>query len=353
MFYITQETGRHAVYGGAFLGAGGGGSLEGGLGAVRDALAAGTVRVLEIGDFSPLDVIVTASLVGSPSAGGAGVTAEDCSRAYRLFVRGTGISPAGIITNESGAHSITNGWIAAAANGLPMLDAACNGRAHPTGAMGAMSLAAQADYVTTQAAVGGTGEKAMELLVRGGIASASAAVRNASILAEGFVTVLRNPVTADYIGGHAALGTLSMCIRLGRLLCDNHGDIEAILAGLQGECGVYPLARGRTEGCFLRQEGGFDVGGLTVDGVEISFWNEFLTADRAGQRLATFPDLIALLDAHSGMPITSAQVADGMEVVAVAAPRGRMLLGSSMGIPQLFAPCEKAIGKEIVKYVFE
>ena len=53
---------------------------------------------------------------------------------------------AGIIPNENGAGSGVNGWIQAAALNLPMVDAPANGRAHPTGLMGAMGLHRQKDY---------------------------------------------------------------------------------------------------------------------------------------------------------------------------------------------------------------
>jgi DUF917 family protein len=62
---------------------------------------------------------------------------------------------AGIIPNENGAGFGVNGWIQAAALNLPMVDAPANGRAHPTGLMGAMGLHRQINYHSIQSAVGG------------------------------------------------------------------------------------------------------------------------------------------------------------------------------------------------------
>ena len=56
----------------------------------------------------------------------------------------------------------------------------------------------------------------------------------------------------------------------------------------------------------LTCKNGFDVGTLYIGGLEATFWNEFMTLEREGERLATFPDLITMLDAKTGMPVTSA-----------------------------------------------
>lgn len=355
MFYLDETTGKSAIYGGYFLGAGGGGSLQGGLSVLRDALNAGKIKVIEPDALADADTVLTASLVGSPSAGKAGVTAEDCRRAYQLFVESSGITPKALITNEAGAHSITNGWIAAAANGLPMIDSACNGRAHPTGAMGAMGLADEPGFVTMQSAVSGTGESYLELYTRGSIDLTSKAVRNASVLASGFVTVLRNPVSGAYIREHSAVGALSMCIGLGEIFLRHQGDAAAICEKLALEASATVIGTGKVKDFTLKQEGGFDVGGFIVEGenaLEITFMNEYLTADAKDGRVCTFPDLIAVLDADTGLPVCSAELKNGLPVVVVSIRREKLLLGRAMAIQKLYTPLEQAVKKEIIRYVF-
>ena len=356
MFYLDFDTGRNAIYGGWFFGGGGGGIPKGGLDVLENALSSGKIIVSRMDEFKPEDTIVTASLVGSPSTGKDAVTTEHCRRAYRLFVDSYKSPFNGIISNETGAHSITNGWIAAAVNNLPIVDGACNGRAHPTGVMGAMSLDSKLGYHTLQVAVGGSGEKSLELCTQGSIASTSKLVREASTLSGGFITVLRNPVDAAYVKEHSAVGALTVCAKVGEVFLRNENKPDKLLAELHEMLGCQILCRGLTEDFSLVAKGGFDVGSVKVRNrnrnVEVSFWNEYMTAEDDGQRLATFPDLIALLDANSGLPLCSAQVKNDLKVMVVCVPKENLLLSSTMFDKNLFKPCEEAIGKALVPYVF-
>ena len=89
------------------------------------------------------------------------------------------------------------------------------------------------------------------------------------------------------------------------------------------------------------------------DGYEVTFWNEYMTAEKDGGRLATFPDLIHLLDSKSGLPICSAALSDGMDVMLVNVPREKLLLGSTMFDKELFEACEQAIEKPMIPFVFK
>ena len=345
--------GIDALYGGWFLGGGGGGTLEGGLQTLETALSYGGFDVCSIEELPEDATVLTGSLVGSPSAGGNSVTGAHCSRAYELYLRHAGRAPQAIITNETGAQSISNGWIAASANHLPVLDGACNGRAHPTGVMGAMGLDTVDAYTTVQTAVGGSGASYLELCVLGGIESTSRMVRSASVQAGGFVTVLRNPVDAAFVRKNAALGALSMCMETGRLLRAHEGRPDALLSALRDALGLRVLSRGAVSDFRLECRGGFDVGSCSVgQGVRLTFWNEYMTVDRDGERMGTFPDLITLLRADSGLPVCSAQVRDGLDAILVKVPREKLLLGRAMLLAHLFVPCEEAVGSPIIPFVF-
>lgn len=352
MFLLTEERARAAVYGGQLFGGGGGGQLEDGLRVARQALAAGEITVLSWDELPPEGTVVTASLVGSPTGGAKGVTPEHCARVYDLFRQQVSQPVAALVTNEAGGQSITNGWLTAAACSIPMVDSACNGRAHPTGVMGSMMLHRHKDYRSVQAASGGVGEKYVELCAGGTIESTSQLVRQSAALSGGFVTVLRNPVSVRYGKEHCPGGVLTQCIRVGRLLRDNEGAPQRVLEALSQELDARLLLRGKTEGCALTAGGGFDVGSAFVtDGarrLELTFWNEFMTAELDGVRLATFPDLIAVLDGETGLPVTSSRLRDGMEALVIAVPRDRLLLSDTMGDEELLRGCEKAVGKTLL-----
>ncbi len=352
MFRLTEQDAQSAVYGGQLLGGGGGGQLEDGLLVVRQALEAGEITVASWDELPGDGTLVTASLVGSPSGGAAGVTPRHCARVYDLFREQVTAPVAALIANEAGGQSITNGWLTAAACGIPMVDSACNGRAHPTGVMGSMMLHRQKDYRTVQAASGGVGQKYVELCTAGSIEATSQLVRQASALCGGFVTVLRNPVTVAYGAENCPGGVLTQCIRVGQALREHLDDPEGTLHALEGLLGARLLLRGRTEGRTLTSKGGFDVGSVEVRdegrALGLTFWNEFMTAELDGVRLATFPDLIALLDGETGLPVPSSRVENGKAVLAISVPRERLLLSRTMTDSDLLRPCEDAVGKTIL-----
>ncbi len=92
------------------------------------------------------------------------------------------------------------------------------------------------------------------------------------------------------------------------------------------------VAKGIVEELTLETREGFDVGSLTIrsgkENVEVTFWNEFMTLEQEGERLGTFPDLIALMDLTTGLPLPSADVKQSQEVVLVLVPRHRLILGA-------------------------
>jgi DUF917 family protein len=100
----------------------------------------------------------------------------------------------------------------------------------------------------------------------------------------------------------------------------------------------------------LQTVGGYDVGSLRVADVELSFWNEYMTAERGAGRLATFPDLIATLDAKSGDPVVTAELTDGRELLVVAVPKARLILGAGIRRPESLAPAEAAVGRSLAEW---
>jgi DUF917 family protein len=113
------------------------------------------------------------------------------------------------------------------------------------------------------------------------------------------------------------------------------------------------ICRARVTGLTLRTEGGFDVGQVELEnGFELAFWNEYMTLELRGQRLSTFPDLITTFSATESVPVSSAEIQEGQDVLVIAVPRQHLKLGGGMRQPELFVPVEAAIGKELIKYVF-
>ncbi len=340
------------------MGGGGGGSMAGGLEVLENALKAGTVELKGIETVNdPEGVLVTASLVGSPASPDKYVANDHYIKVYDIFKRNDQADIAGIITNEMGAQSSLNGWILSAMTGIPLIDAPCNGRAHPTGTMGSMGLTMQPDYVSVQAAAGGKGARNVEVFTQGTLDNASKVIRTAAALAGGYVTVLRNPVTAAYAAQNGAVGALSQSMELGAIIDECQGNCPLLLEKLAEKIDLTVLATGVVEAFALEIKNGFDIGMAKLkakDGGDyyVDFWNEYMTVEKDSERLATFPDLITFIDLETAMPIISAELGKGREAALVKIPRSKLALGGGMRDKQLFYEVEQVIGKGMVDYVF-
>ena len=356
MYRIDYQNGKYAVLGGAFLGGGGGGSETEGLSTLEASLELGEILVKDIEEFDDEDIVVTASAVGSPASTEGYISVEQVIDNLELFKKIYDGEIKGIITNENGGHSTTNGWILSAATGIPLIDAPCNGRAHPTGVMGSMGLESIKGYKTVQTASGGKGEKSISTYVKGSMGNAAKIVRQAAVEAGGLVTVLRNPISAEYVKENAASKSLMQAIEIGKIFeCSENCD--EIIEKLKEMIDLEVIARGIITEHELIIEGGFDHGFIKIndEGKEYkaTFWNEFMTIDEANERIATFPDLIGCIEEKSGKILTSATVKKGDFVYLYKVPRGKLILGSGMKNKKQFELIEDILKTDITKYVFE
>lgn len=347
---LDQQSVEFAVYGGAVLGCGGGGWLEDGLQIGRLALEIGLPELLTADELADEDVVVAVSLVGAPGAKERFVKPMYYAKALELLRRQLPQPVKGITTNENGAGTTVNGWFQAAVSGLPVIDCPCNGRAHPTGLMGSLNLSEQAGYVSYQAAVGGKGERYIELCIAGALDKAASLVRQASVEAGGLVAVARNPVTAGYARQNGAPGAVQQAMAVGEALLSHRG--EAAIAAVVAKLGGKVVTTGRITAFSMETTGGFDVGKVLIeDKYELSFWNEYMTLELDGERMATFPDLIMTLDAKTARPMVSASIEQGQEVAVIIAPKENLILSTTMKNKKLLLPIEKIISKTILPFV--
>jgi hypothetical protein len=354
---LDELTIEAAVLGGAVFGGGGGGWIEEGRRLARSAFSNGLRGILPL-DALPGDaVLLTVSAVGAPSAGCDLLAPKDYVRAVELFRKKTGLKIDGLISSEVGALGVVNGWVQSAALHIPVVDAPCNGRAHPLGLMGSMGLHRQKEYVCRQTAVGGSRQKGnrVEAYFEGSIEDASKEVRTAAIEAGGMVAVARNPVSAGYVRRNGAPGAVGKAIDLGRLLLKNLGSGPKLTyKKIYDHLGVDFIVKGKVNQVVLKTEGGLDVGMVRLRtrnfSYELTFWNEYVTLERDGIRLATFPDLIMTFDAQTVWPLISAQVREGSEVVVIVMLSEQLILGAGARDRGLLRRVEKAVGKDILIY---
>lgn len=343
---MTKELLEQAVYGGAILGGGGGGWIHDGLQKGNLALELGEVNLISVDDLNDDDYAACVALVGAPAAKNIYVSGRQLFSTVDMLQKSFHSPIKALMTNENGAATTVNGWLQAALTGLPFLDAPCNGRAHPTASMGSLNLSEVDDYVSYQAAAGGKGDYAISGTVVGKLDYTSNVIRHMSVQAGGMVGVARNPVQISYIKKHAAVGGISQAIELGKVFLNEKNPlnkIEAVAAHLQGRV----IKVGDVKDFTIVTEGGFDVGRLFVDGLELTFWNEYMTAEENGERQGTFPDLIMTFDVETGMPIVSAEIENGRKIAVISVPKEHLILSTTMSNPVLLKSVEKVINKSI------
>ncbi|MEI7056346.1 DUF917 family protein [Nocardioides sp. CCNWLW239] len=353
---LTMDDIEAAVLGGAILGGGGGGFVEKGLRTAELALTVGTPQLWTLDEFDDDDLVATVALVGAPAAPSPLVTPRHLMRALELLNRELpGREIVAINSNENGAETTVNGWFQSAMSGLPVIDLACNGRAHPSSVMGAMGLHLREDYVSIQAYAGGHPHQYLEGATTGNLDATSGVVRRASMDAGGWVGVARNPVSVAYSRDHGAPGAITSAIELGRTYLA--GGLDAAVEHLDGRI----VTTGRVRGFACRQEEGLDVGVVTLDDTHrtaLHFVNEYMVLEQGSTRISAFPDLIMTFvadgaSAESGRPrpVPSGVVEEGMELTVVTVPAEKLILAETMFMPELYAPLEAALDRRFAPAV--
>ncbi len=352
-----RELGREdleaAVLGGLLLSSGGTGVASSarhrGLG--EDALARGKVRLLPLEQFAADDALLVATAVGAPGAAGARTRPQDAIDAALALQAACGRRLAGVMASHvPGMYT----WTIAAGLGIPLADAATNGRAHPTERMGGMGLAADPAATIWQAghSAGGPGEPPLSVLVHGHPNRTSQVLRAAAVQNGGLINAVRGPFDADFVRRRGAPGSISFALGLGEAMRAAQGParVAAAAAFLGGEV----LIEGEVAANAVAYAAGFEVGTLTVRAgtrrVTLGVYNEFMTAEEDGRRISSFPDFLGSLDPASGDPVSIMMLTPGTPVAIVAAARARIPLGAGVFDASVYAEAEAAMGMELAKF---
>jgi DUF917 family protein len=123
-------------------------------------------------------------------------------------------------------------------------------------------------------------------------------------------------------------GTLTLAQELGRLVRTARERHESPIASVLERLGGLLLFGGKLADVQRRTVAGFARGEARIEGtggdagatLTLRFQNEHLYAERDGEVLVTAPDLIIVLDAETGEPITTEDMRYGFRVVVLGAP---------------------------------
>jgi DUF917 family protein len=336
---------RDIARGAAVLGTGGGGDpYIGRLLAERAIADHGPVQLVDVSEVPDDALVLPSAMMGAPT-----VMVEKLPRggeaasALRALETRLGRAATHTVSIEAGGLNSTIPFAVAAELGLPVVDADAMGRAFPELQMVLPTLVgidatpmALADEKGNSVVFDTLDNHWAERLAR----SATIDMGCTAMLS---LYALPGARLEDAL----VSGTLSLCEELGRLIASEraaHGDpVGAVSERLGGRVlltgKVVDVAR-RTQDGFARGEAEIEgLGGDAGAALTLYFQNEHLLARLDGEVAAVTPDLIMVLDAETGEPVTTEGLRYGQRIAALAAPcdsRWRTPEGLALVGPEVF-----------------
>lgn len=312
--------------GAAVLGTGGGGDPHiGKLTAAAALRQHGDVKLITLDDLDDDDLIIPAAMMGAPTVMVEKVPrGDEIVRAVTSLADYLGRPIKAIAPIEAGGLNSTTPFIAASVLGLPVVDADGMARAFPELQMVTMTLHG---IMATPMAIGDEkGNTAILNTIDNTWAERIA--RTMTIQMGGAAMIALYAMSGVQARQALVPGSVSLAVQIGKAIRDartrKSDPIEAILSVTGGR----RLFKGKIMDVSRRTEQGFARGEATFHGLDgdtghelrVQFQNENLIARRDGVVVASVPDLITVLDAETGEPITTETLRYGFRVVVVGLP---------------------------------
>ncbi|GAB3060805.1 DUF917 domain-containing protein [Sediminivirga luteola] len=312
--------------GATLLGTGGGGDPHvGALTARRLIRERGEVPVRPAESLTAEDFVVPIGMIGAPSVANESIASlDEFTGVLDALREATGRVPTALMPIEIGGGNSLVPIAAAAAAGLPVVDADAMGRAFPEAQMVTFHLAGYGPG--TAAMVDHLGNRVVLDAVSGPWSERLA--RAVTVEMGGTATMCDYAYPGDVTRECAIPGTLSLAHSLGKALTDNDVRGGERLQGLLRRLDGHLLFEGKIVHLDRRFSAGFTRGEAQLEGLgdhrgqelTIRFQNEFLIAHRDGALAAVTPDLIAVLDQVTSAPVTTENLAYGARVHVIAMP---------------------------------
>ena len=318
--------------GAAILGTGGGGNPYIGKLRCREELKKGrTIEVIPLDELSDDTWVVSLGGIGAPVVGVEKIEqGEECLRTLRALEEETGNTIGALISSEIGGANSMEPMLTAAQAGIPVVDGDGMGRAFPEMQMCTWSIyghkstpAAMADEKGSIVIFRDTpSEIWLERLARSTVVEFGAAG-----------AIAMAPMRGDFVKRSAIPYTISQALHLGQAVVESQEkNTDPITTILDKENGKLLITAKITD-LERHLKGGFAVGSVQLEGIgnyqgekaEISLQNEFLIFSRDGQVEVSVPDLIVVLEADTGLPITTEMLRFGQRIAVLGLPCHELL----------------------------
>jgi DUF917 family protein len=329
---VTEDDLEALSIGAAILGAGGGGDpLIGKLMAQEAIRQYGPVELIHVDDLDDSAVVFPVAMMGAPTVILEKIpSGEEGYLAVKRMERHLNCSVEALCPVECGGMNSMIPFVVAARMGLPVIDGDGMGRAFPELQMETFHVYGVSGTPACIADEWGN----VVLFETVDNYRLESFARACTVKMGGYSHLVDYPMSGQQMKQSAVRGTISMGIALGRAVQKaqaSHDDpVAAVLEATAGTIyghGIV-LFRGKVVDISRRTRDGFAFGKAVLRGVEedtgrqmvIDFQNENLVAVCDDQVVATVPDIIALLDPETGLPITNERVRYGQRAVVVGIP---------------------------------
>lgn len=323
---IHAEDLEDIAIGGAILGTGGGGDPYVGKLMAQEAIRKhGPVKLVDVDELPDDALVVPVCMMGAPTVMTEKLPqGDELMNAFRQLEKVLGRKIDAVLCGEAGGINSTTPFVVAAVSGLPLVDGDGMGRAYPELQMETFTL--HGVSATPMVLCDDKGNSLVLETVSNGWTERLA--RAATVEMGGSALLAFYPMSGEVAKKAVVRGTLSLCVNLGRTLRETrtaHADPAAAITRLLGASIIF---HGRVKDVDRRTIGGFARGSARFDGLDdwkghgfrLDFQNEFLMAERDGKIICTTPDLITLLEAETGAPVTADSLRYGLRLVALAFP---------------------------------
>lgn len=345
MRLITAEQLDDIALGAAVLGTGGGGDPYVGKLMAQEAIRRhGPVQLLDPDELDDDALVIPSAMMGAPTVmlektprGTEIVTAFEALQAY------LGRKAAATMSCEAGGLNSTTPFIVAARLGIPLVDADMMGRAFPE-----IQMCTPTMYGVTATPMALADEKGNSAILNTiNNRWTETFARTITIDMGCTAMIALYPMTGKQVKEACVLRTISKIEEIGRTIREAHRTHTDAVEAVRRVTGGYVLWRGKVSDVRRRTETGFARGEAAITGVDaydgqtlrVAFQNEFLIARVDSEVLAMTPDLITILDAETGEPITTESLRYGFRVVVLGIPcdpRWRTEAGLSLVGPAYF-----------------
>lgn len=326
MRLIYPENLEDIALGAAVLGTGGGGDpYIGKLLAIQSIREYGPVTLVSADEIPDDCLTAHAAMMGAPTVMVEKLPrGEEIVTAFLALQTYLGRRIDYVACAEAGGLNSTMPFTVAARLGLPLVDADGMGRAFPE-----LQMVTPTMYGISATPLAMADEKGNSAIINTIDNHWTETVARSITIDMGCTAMIAGvSMSGRELKESMVHGTLTKCEEIGRTIREAQASHRDPIAAILEVTGGFRVFKGKVADLRRRTERGFARGEAKIQGIDedegselvLHFQNEHLVAIRDGEIIVSVPDLLAVLDAETGMPITTEGLRYGFRVVVIGIP---------------------------------